>query len=293
MKAISSPQDRLIGWNGVIFHISNDWEVRVSGSQFLIFEKDFIPQLQLRWENGTPLSRKKLNQRLAEFAGPQNSSYEAQKIPSEWHILKKKFDTVYGYQRETNIWAGGVCICTQCNTLIHFQLLSEAPSLIQEVGDCLATLSCHDFAGNLWQLQDFKLITPSSFKLKDFTFGAGLTRISFKNGEQLLHTCRLAQADSRLAHQQLGKILISLTGTPDLDLTTDGNSCHGQRSPNITKQILLRLKREKPFHTAKIWHDGAANRLLTVALSSNRPISQQTLDSICRDYEIVQEETAT
>jgi hypothetical protein len=109
-----------------------------------------------------------------------------------------------------------------------------------------------------------------------------------------LQTCILGPADTRLSRQPLVEIFIILAGIPDLDLVIgeDNNSCEGYRSPTIAKQISFRLRREKPFISAKIWHDTVSNRLLTVMLSSNRPIPMTTTNKICSQYEIVQKKNS-
>ena len=142
------------------------------------------------------------------------------------------------------------------------------------MNSCLTTLSCPSHSGSLWCIQDFSLAIPVSFTLKDYTFGAGLTRLSFTSADLFLQTCKLGPADKRLAQQSLAEILITLSDADDLDiLTEENNSCSGYRNPTIPRQILFRLRRQKPFIRAKIWHDTENNRLLAVVLSSQPPDS--------------------
>ena len=126
--------------------------------------------------------------------------------------------------------------------------------------------------------------------LQDYTFGAGLTRLSFCSSDLSLQTCTLGPADSRLSQQPLVEILNTLSGCSDMQIVTgeDGSFCEGSRSPSISKQIFFRLRREKPFIRSKIWHDTEGNRLLALVVSSNRPIPQTITDKICSRYEIVQ-----
>ncbi len=280
---------RLIAWNGVQLRIPSDWDTRVSGQRHLVFEKDFQPQLQIRWEKSVHQPPSYLHERLSQFAGPRGSIISEDCFPLELRKFKNNFGEVLCYQEESMV-KGGICLCEDCHTLILFQLLSADPSLLQEVSDCLTTLSCHNHLESLWSIQDFSLTLPHSFILKDYTFGAGLTRLSFSSSDLFLQTCRLAPADTRLTGQSLATILTTLTDATDLEIVTgiDNNSCSGHRSPNILKQILFRLRRDKPFIISKIWHDSVNNRLLTVVLSSKRPIPQTTIQKICSRYEIVQ-----
>jgi hypothetical protein len=283
---------KLIAWNGVSLHVPTAWEVRVSGQRHLVFEKDFQPQLQIRWEKLANHSPRYLQKRLSQFASQMGSIIPEEFFPTEFEKLKKNFGLVTAFQDESGIVKGGICFCPACSTLILFQVLSTEPAILREVSLCLSALSCHNRSDILWRVQDFSLTLPISFILKDYTFGAGLTRLSFCSSDLFLQTCTLGPADTRLSLQPLMEIFIILTGISDLELTIgeDNSSCEGYRSPTIPEQIIFRLRREKPFIRAKIWHDTVSNRLLAVVLSSNRPIHMTTTHKICNQYEIVQKE---
>ncbi len=295
---MNDPKDqhnKFIAWNGVSLRIPAAWDLRVSGLCHLVFEKDFEPQLQIRWEKPSRKNPQYLQNKLTGFNGQSTSIIPHADLPAKWQKLKEKFGWVNTYREAGGTIEGGICSCKSCNTVLLFQLLSRAPALPEEVGDCLESLSCHGHQETLWRVQDFSLITPPTFKLKDYTFGAGLTRLSFFSGVLFLQTCKLAPADTRLSQQSLEEILLALTGTSVMEVHNDEDKqyCEGYRSPSIAKQIVFRLRREKPFLLAKIWHDRVSNRLLAVVLSSKRPIPQTTAESLYKHYEIVQEENRT
>jgi len=289
--------NRLIGWNGVQLHIPRDWEVRVSGPRHLIFEKDFQPQLQIRWEKPAQSKSKALQQRATHFASRMGRIIEENKFPPAWRHLKDFFRLVTCYEGTSGMLEGGIFLCTDDHTLVLFQLFPPDPSsasgpgraLLAEIRTSLTTIVCRNDAETLWRMQDFSLSLPVSYKLQDYTFAAGLTRMSFTKAELFMQTCKLGPADSRLARQSLKEILLTLADTTDLQTITDEDniSCEGYRSPSIGKQVLLRLRREKSFIRAKIWHEVAGNRLLAVVLVSNRPIPLTTIHDICRQYEII------
>lgn len=289
--------NRLIGWNGVQLHIPHNWEVRVSGQRHLIFEKDFQPQLQVRWEKPAQSKSKALQQRATHFASRMGRIIEENKLPPAWRQLKDFFRLLTCYEGTSGMLEGGIFLCTDGRTLVLFQLFLPDPAartavsdgIIAEIRDSLATVLCRNDPETLWRMQDFSLILPVSYTLQDYTFAAGLTRMSFTNGDIFMQTCTLGPADSRLAQQSLKEILITLVGTADLQTVTDkeNTSCEGYRNPTIGRQVLLRLRREKSFVRAKIWHAVAGNRLLAVVLFSNRPIPLTTIHDICRRYEII------
>jgi hypothetical protein len=173
---------------------------------------------------------------------------------------------------------------------VLFQILATDLDQVKEVNLCLSTLSCHRQAENLWRIQNFTLNLPLKYTLQDYTFAAGLTRLSFLSSDLFLQTCTLGPADIRLSRQTLAEILIALTGTPQLQIVTgeNGNSCEGFRNPDFTQQIFFRLRRKKPFIRAVIRYDIDTNRLLAVVLSANRPIAPMELYKITHHYEIIQ-----
>jgi hypothetical protein len=291
MQAETGTKNRHIAWNGVCLDIPCAWDARVSGQRQLIFEKDFEPQLQIRWEKVEKVSPSALRGRLQQFASQMGPLVEEDDFPLELQPIQDTFDLVACFQKEREKIAGGIFLCPDGHTLLLFQLLAHDPTLLKEVNSCLTTLSFPSQRESLWCIQDFSLAVPVSFTLKDYTFAAGLTRLSFTSSNVFLQTCKLGPADRRLEQQSLVEILSTLSGAEDLDILTESdNACSGYRNPTIPGQILFRLRRQKPFIRAKIWHDAGKDRLLAVVLSSNRPIPVATIDNICSRYEIVQKE---
>lgn len=288
---------RLIGWNGVQLHIPRNWEVRVSGPRHLVFEKDFQPQLQIRWEKPGQSKLPALQERASHFASRMGSIIAEDDFPPSWRRVRDIFRLATCYLGESGMLEGGIFLGTDDRTLVLFQLFLPDPAtatstpngVVAEIPQCLATVTCRNDPDTLWRMQDFSLILPVSYTLQDYTFAAGLTRMSFTKGDLFMQTCKLGPADNRLAQQSLKEILITLAGTADLETATgkDNTSCEGYRSPTIGRQILLRLRREKSFIRAKIWHEVAGNRLLAVILSANRPIPLTTIHDIRRQYEVI------
>ncbi len=281
--------NRVIAWNGVRLFIPKAWDARVSGQYHLVFEKDFRPLFQLRWEQAVHHSSRSLEKRLRRSAAELGAVIASESLPQDLQPLGENFDQATLYRQENGRIKGGICYCTDCRTLLLFQILATDPALIKEVRGCLSTLSCRKQTENLWCLQDFTLNLPMTYTLKDYTFAAGLTRLSFLSSDLFLQTCTLGPADIRLQRQSLEQILIALADTPQLQIVTkeNDNSCEGFRSPTITQQIFFRLRREKPFVRAAIRHDIGTNRLLAVVLCANHPIESMTLHTIYQQYEII------
>lgn len=153
----------------------------------------------------------------------------------------------------------------------------------------MATLTCHGTPNILWQIQDFSLTTPTPYTLTDYTFKAGLTRLSFEGDNYNMQICRLAQASHHLNSGSLENLLFTLVGTRqlELELSPDQQTCMGSRSPSVTKQILFRMKKEKPFIETKIWRVPEHDRILACVASSTRPISFDDVSLCYETFKIV------
>jgi hypothetical protein len=294
MQAGSDRYPKLIAWNGVRLFIPAVWESRVTAPCHLVFEAEFLPLLQLRWHKEPHHSPKDLQRIIAEFSASTTAVIAGDELAAEWRRFEARFQLLACSGDRDGAVTGGIFCCPQCQTIFQFQLLSgNAPRdhepMSQAVGDCLATLSCHGHREELWRIHDFSLITPPPFALTDYCFKAGLTSLSFDAQDLTLETCTLAPADVRLNRQSLAEILRTLAAVPDLDLRQDNDpeSCEGFRSPGIANRAILRMRRRKPFIEARIRHDSARNRLLTLILSSARPIPATMLPALAGDYAIV------
>lgn len=286
--------DKLIAWNGLRIEIPTDWDARISGHRQLVFEKDFQPQLQIRWEMTKQRTISKYEEITEQFAEQLGAKVIADVAPGTFAKLKKSFGSTYFFQTANKLITGGTFLDPAEQALFFFQLFNSEPVLWQESDNCLASLQFQGTSETLWRIQDFSLTTPVSFILTDYTFGAGLSRLSFNDNNLYLQTCKLGPADVRLDRQSIQEIFLTLTGTKDIQIKVKENDhvCEGHRNPNILGQLFLRLRREKPFQSARLWHDVPNNRLLAVVLSSNRPIPLATTQNICSKYEIIQKKKA-
>jgi len=284
-------QTRHIAWNGAQLHIPVSWEVRVAGTHHLIIEQDFQPLMEIRWEKSARKPAKQYQAVLQRFI-KQTSAITYQKRPAvKWRQLNTIFQWTPYSQGESQTMDGGICRCLSCNSLVFFHLFQKVREEEVQAAACLSSFSCHNQnnEGVTWRIQDFSLVTPPPFILSDYTFGAGLTRLSFSAPYTTLHICKLGPAATRLKLQSLEDILLTLCGVEELETheAEDNSFCEGHRTPTIGKQIVIRLRREKPFVWARIWHDNTNDRLLAVVLNSTRPLSRETAHLICNHYEIV------
>lgn len=289
MRAGSDNDLATIAWNGVRITIPACWETRVTAPCHLVFEDEYLPVLQLRWHRQAGHSRKEVEKMAAAFTGRDETAVADGAVAAEWRQLEERFQRIACSGNKTGTVTAGIFACPQCHTLFQFQIFSGDQPTVKSIVDCLANLSCHGHAEALWRIQDFSLSTPLSFRLTDYSFLAGLTRLAFAADSLTLETCKLTPADARLETQSLAEILLTLTAILDLTIHDDPEreSCEGFRSPGIAGRMLLRLRRAKPYVRAKIRHDRPHNRLLAVVLAGSRPIPDTLLPTLIENYAII------
>jgi hypothetical protein len=281
-----APREQLLAWNELQISLPATWEPRVAGLCHLIFEKDFQPRLQLRWQKNDYVAGAVLERITQELEDAQGSIHSAGQLAPEWLQVSEKFCARIRRDKASGALTGGVLYCRECFTIIHFQVFPDNDPSYREVMRCLATLSCHA-EESLWRIDNFSLVTPPFFTLTDYTFAAGLTRLAFTDGDCSLQTCKLSPADIRLEEQNLTQILQTLTDIENLTLHETAGCLEGSRIPGFVGKLLLRLRRKKPYVAANIRHDKSSNRLLALILSGNRPIPGTLLHTVSNRYEIV------
>ena len=244
---------RPVAWNGIRLNVPNHWEAIVSAPGHLIFEDDFNPVFHIRWSHLSELRPHKWQQQSDSWWEKLGVKSRPATLPVELKPLADTFTHLRYYKGKEPLANGGICYCDSCHTLILFQQLNHTNLQEQETANALNSLSCHDLDSSLWKIQDISLRLPEGHFLKDYSFKAGLTRISFTAGSSNLQFCRLSQAKSRLAAQPLPQILQTLAGTKDLNLSIDSTNtvCTGQRTPSVARQLLYRMRKEKPIIQAK------------------------------------------
>lgn len=289
MNTLPDQEMSLIGWNGLRLQSPSSWETIVSGHNHLIFEDDFEPILQIRWKNVGPVKESNWAKKSEEWWQLLELTSKEVSLPPALTPLKDSFSHLRYFRGKGPMESGGICYCRQCHTLIVFQLLSTTGNVLEKTAHLLSSLACHEFKSTLWRIQDFSLKTPRKLQLTDYSFKAGLSRLSFSSTHYSLQVCRLAQAKERLATDSLENILLTLTGTQDLVPKTsqDSLTCHASRCPGILRQVLLRLRKEKPFIEARLWQVPERNRLLATLISSKRPIADTDILHCYEHFEII------
>lgn len=275
MSGVNTSTTKTLAWNGIKLIIPATWESRFPTSQHIVFEQEFTPQLQIRWEKAKQPSPDAVRKKLIDFS-KSSSILEKETLPPLWSVVSLRFDLLLIAQNENRLTTGIFYFKAQ-KLIFLFEIMDKNPSVLVDSAKAIAALgSCSD-KDTHWQFQDFTFMTPEDFALKNYTFASGLTRLSFESTNLTCHVCRLGPADLRLQQQSLKKILETLVGSDPLfpQRNGDDKTITLKREPSIWQQIRLRLRRKHPFILAEIFHDEQCNNLCAVVLTSRHPITIQ------------------
>ncbi len=280
-----------ISWNSIRISCPAEWETIVSGATLLLFEKDFQPLFELRWQEEKRHGKKSIDATLRKIA-KETGLLVQDSLPPYWEKLQEQYALKLLVNKETRELTAAILICKECGTtLLLYFFYDLATKHHRDVTQIISSISCHTDKNSetrLWAIQDFRILLPKRFRMTGHNFGAGLTRISFVDSGLTMHLCRIAGAEHRLKTSSM-TTLINLLG--DLDIKEDEmthleNSISHRSFPSIFQQIRSRLKRKPPFHSVILRHHPEHDRISGIFFFDKKPIPEELITSIVDSYEI-------
>lgn len=279
---------RTIGWNGLTLSCPEKWETIVSGKRHLLFEENFEPIFELRWQRNDSSNRPAdaILRNLHKEAGLCRQG----NVSSAWQQLAKVYEIIPLATEQSGEKKGALLTCRHCKTshLLYFfpPHAIDHPQLQQ----ALSSLNCHAPKEEevFWSVQDFRILLPGRFQLSSYSFAAGLTRLTFMASGLTMHLCRLAQASHRLQTTSLPDLMILLSGisVPRGEITQQSHLVCHSNTPSISRQILTRLKRRPSFHRMILRHHPEHDRLTGLFFEDTKPIPEKQANTILNSYEI-------
>ena len=281
---------RKIAWNGVTIVVPKSWEAKAIGVNHLHLEDNFQPVLEMRWQQKfTKKVDDNIRRMLIQLEKTTDRKLHKVSLPDTYQAKLTSFAT-QSFSTKKNGEPQYVFLYSQQHAVflaLQFVVSMKGAHPLQSI----SKIECSsENDSQYWSIQDFCFCIPSSFTLLNHTMDAGFTTLNFKNSSTLLHLCRLAPATMRLQHNSLKEILGSLLGLEKSaeDMFVSESNVQYERNPSLLHQIILRMRRKKPFIRSKIWHDKENDRLLGVLMEAVQPIDVETHEMICSSYEIFQ-----
>jgi len=280
---------RTIGWNGLTLSCPEKWEAIVSGKRHLLFEEDFDPIFELRWQKNDDSNKNPADSILLNLKKVAGLCRQRQ-LSTSWQQLEKSYKIIPLAAEQDADQKGALLTCRQCgiSLLLYFfrPHAMQHPDLLK----VLSSLSCHGpkKGDTLWSIQDFQILLPDRYQLSSYSFAAGLTRLTFIDCGLTMHLCRLAQASLRLQTTPLADFMILLSGipVPKGEIAHQAQLVYHSNHPSIFRQILTRLKRKPSFHRMILRHHPEYDRLCGLFFEDTKPIPEEQANTILDSYEI-------
>lgn len=291
MNSLSNEPLRTLAWNGLRLSHPSHWEATINAASHLLFEEDFHPVFEIRWQKKEPKNRRSDESRVQKIA-KESGLKTLTSLPPHWKKLSKRYSLKLLAKEKDSSPEAAILLCMKCGcTLLLYFFDRDVPTNHLAINSMLSSIRCHEKEGQattLWAVQDFHVNLPNSFVLSGHNFGAGLTRLSFTDSSLTIHLCRLAGASERLRNSSMLNLL-NLLG--DLELTEEElniskTGISHDFSPSILQQIRIRMKRKLPFHQVSLRHHPEADRLSGLFLFDKKPIPATLNSSILDSYEI-------
>ena len=280
-----------IGWNKVTLSCPAEWETIISGDTHLLFEKNFQPLFELRWQ-AKKKKKQSVDATLCKIA-EETGLLVQDSLPPSWKQLQKNYAIKLLADNDTRELQAAILICKECGaTLLLYFFHNLATKHHWDLTRVISSISCHEEEeqnSTLWAVQDFQILLPKTFVLSGHNFGTGLTRLSFTNSRGLvLHLCRLAGASQRLQSSSMASLmnLLGDLNVPEEEIQHLKNSVSHCSYPSIFQQIRSRFKRKLPFHWTILRHHPEHDRLSGLFFFDKKPISEEMISTILDSYEI-------
>ncbi len=282
---------KAVAWNGISLDYPADWDPIISGETHILFEKDFNPVFELRWQkqkNSGRVSLDTILSRITKEAGLP----ELTPIPIPWKRYTENFAIRLLGNHDNTTPEAAIFICRECKTTLLFYFFNELiEKQKQIILQLLSSVSCHrdnDCHDICWKIQDFQVLLPDTFEISGHNFGAGLTRLSFVHSGLTMHLCRMASASQRLKDSSLLN-LMNLLGDIEVSQAKSQlqeNEVSHRSYPSLLQQIRSRMKRKAPFHWVILRHHPELDRLSGLFFYDKKPIPETLVSVIENNYEI-------
>lgn len=285
---------RIISWNGLKIIVPGPCQEIIHAPTHLLIEADYQPVLEIRWQRqGKGSGRSSPESVFREISRQKNSGCSRTQLPPPLARFAQDNHAIGIQWAEQEGDLGIIWKCRTCETIVFCHLYQHPAFPIEQIAEALTAIECcsRDNKFSHWALQDFRLTIPARFLYHNSYFGAGLTKLTFQDKDQVLHLFRLAPASEKLNEKPVRDILCTLNERFSVNESIcqeNDNTLECHTSPSVIAQLQYRLRRKKAFCFGTIRHDETSNRLLGIIAESNRPIDPEPVRDILHHYEIIQ-----
>ena len=281
-------------WNGIRFHTPTDWDILKIGKQYLLFENEVRPVMEIKWNaiKGT-FSHKKHLRRLSTLHGKKDTHRIAQwKIPDPWVQALRRFE-ISGFTWESSDLSGkgAILYCPDCANATFVQFFHRGTEIdVGRITRILESFRDHDKGDQTqWSVYDIRASVPKTFALDRYRFEPGNFLLVFQYENQKISLYRWSPARVLLSKNDLAAFAASRfhTFSGSFNRSPDPEALEWESNLGDTAWSRWRTRiRRKPSHRwIRIWHEKKKNRILAVQTESRKPTSRSLLRNLLDGYE--------
>ncbi len=290
---------QIISWNGLHLAIPITWDTIVRADRHLIFEQDLRPALELRWEI-PPAKRDSHNQRakiISQLQSEANRPLREMETPVSLAGCSAAFAVQCFTYSSSSGSECALLTCKACSRSILLKFYAQFHELPEKDSKIIDSLTCWHGGetDSPWSIHDISFRLPKGFSLHSHSFRFGLSRLSFSSRTAQLTLCRLAPASEHLKQRTFQELFGAFAQSdPEDHEIIDTYTLQYDRIPGMSERLVSRIRRRKPFLTARFNHLVTHDRITGFLLESSQTIQPETVQIIQDSYGIIQEkETGT
>lgn len=279
---------REICWNGLSLHIPQSWTAVVKGKCHLIFEDDFCPVFEMRWQSAAGSKRHKMEEstvkRFQKLTGQQLSQCDP---PEVLRMAASRFSpSSYSTNRDKSSLFTFL-YCSECSTF--FVILHHDQCNSDYIYDIFSSVQCHQTGNEAqqWTIQDFTIHIPAAYSFSHYIMKPGTTILHYRRVKQCLSIVRLTSARERMKNSTLSDLLGNLVDGKNLCIKEfSPNKVFLYHTPSLLHQLYERLRKRLPFIIASLQYDTTHDRLLGIISRDIAPLDFDEFTALEESYEI-------
>ena len=283
-------------WSGIRFHTPHDWDIAKIGKQYLLFEDNDHPVLEIKWNTVTgAFSHKKHLRRLTTLHGKRDAHLIGEwKIPDRWAQALRRYEiSGFSWESATFNGKGMMLYCPECGNATFIQFYHKAAELdVGLTAHILKSFRDHDSRKqNQWAIYDIRARVPKGFELDRYRFEPGNFLLVFLSDGRKISLHRWSPAHVLLADSDLSTFAVSripaLLGAPMNEISKEPDAVEWQSGMKETawSRWRSRILKKPSYRWIRIWYEEKKNRILAVHAEDREPASRALLQYILDGYE--------
>ncbi len=297
VRAFHSSKWKTVGWNGIRFQIPADWQPIEIGKQYLVFENDRRPVLEIKWGPAAKrlFSKRPFHRPLAQLTKRFGSAFQAAPVSQIWREALRAYDVKgFTWNSEDRSGKGILISCDKCQKVSLIQFLAPFARQSNQIqARLLSSFRDHpQNEENLWSIFEIQARLPKLFQIVRHKFQAGLYELDFRQAKQNLTLLRWSAASFLLKECDLVQFArtylgIGETGTKQIN-SGDSDTLEWKTPPDEQDWIKgARYFRKRQFRWLGLRHLTKRNRILAVRVQGPKPFDISTCNTIWQQYDVV------